>query len=261
VCLGLGILYYITNATSKDVQRPMTQVAQDGQEHNYLVRMHAWYLSKELTHDVVANFMRAHEHEYHFCTIYPNADDVHGLAASFRAYIMNDQVYWATAADDTERCALAVDFCVCANIVSSLVNFPQLMLILNHRVSHEHKSAEELLEDHNRFLQATQQRGIYDLQHCSTNAYTAEFWPYFTYMSQLGTAQATELDAPLLLRMQTAVSVVSTRQAEKEQRRRYYAGRQHEQFAHNMAAPPPDASQQHTPQTTQADRPARPLVV
>ena len=88
----------------------MTHLAEDGHEHTYLVRMHAWYLSKHLTHDILAQFLQDHEHEYHFCAIYPNANNVHGLAASFRAYITQDHLYWETAADDTERYALAVDF-------------------------------------------------------------------------------------------------------------------------------------------------------
>jgi hypothetical protein len=184
-----------------------------------------------------------------FVAIYPTTEQFHGLAASFRAYITNDDVYWAQHGNADFSAALWADFCVCAQIARSVANFAPFMDQLNHREANQHKTDDELRDEHYMFVTDTVARAVKDVQTRCGPICPLQYFTCIANMLRQARTDATssvqmptELGAELAItqRILRGVNAVSVQLVHIEALREQYKVRQDAQFAASIA------EQQHT---------------
>jgi len=221
-------------------QRSMSTLVDNANEHSFQIQIHSWYLSKSLTHEAMQAFMRLHYAP--LLAIYSEPEHFHGLAASFRAYIMHDDVYWTQRNNAAQETALSADFCVCAKIASTEYNFPRFIHRLNKRAPNEHHTAQVLRDVHAAFLQVTRRRAAHDMAERCVSSCPPDIFDAMQSVSSPDISRAAHL--VVLEEIQAAVLEVSVQGVNMRARRRHYKRQQDERYTTTIAAPRPQAPHQ-----------------
>jgi len=215
----------------------MSTLADHAREHTFKTRIHSWYLSKSLTHEVMRDVVRLHYPA--LLAIYRDRHHFYALAASFRAYIMNDDVYWAQPDSAAHMTVLNADFCVCAMIASTEHNFPFFMQELNVRAIDAHHTEEMLRDVHAAFLQVMRNRAVHDMAERCVSSCPADIFECIQSVFSSNVSNAQQVS--VLQRIQGNVELVSRQRVNMRIQRRDYRGRQEERFAITIEARRPAA--------------------